>query len=155
MKKCCFTGHRKLKITQDLKDKLNNTLENLINQGVTDFYAGGALGWDMLCEQTVIELRRKYSHIRLHLILPCSEEEQTKNWNQSDKKQYDEILEKADNIEYVSGNYFRGCMKERNARLVELSDCCICYYNIKKSASGTGQTIRMAQKKGIYIIYLS
>ncbi len=154
MKKCCFTGHRKLKITQELKDSLNNTIESLINQDVTDFYAGGALGWDTLCEQTVIELRRKYPHIRLHLILPCSEKEQTAKWNNMQKTNFHQILTQADSIEYTSKDYFKGCMKKRNTRLVELCDCCICYYNTKKSTSGTAQTVRMAQKKGIYIIYL-
>ncbi len=154
MKKCCFTGHRKLKITQELKDSLNNTIESLINQDVTDFYAGGALGWDTLCEQTVIELRRKYPHIKLHLILPCSEKEQTAKWNNMQKTNFHQILTQADSIEYTSKDYFKGCMKKRNTRLVELSDCCICYYNTKKSTSGTAQTVRMAQKKGIYIIYL-
>lgn len=154
MKNCCFTGHRNLKITQKLKDNLKSTLENLINQGVTDFYAGGALGWDMLCEHTVVELRQKYPHIRLHLILPCSEELQIVKWNDSQKADFFELFRQADSIEYTSWNYFNGCMKKRNARLVELSDCCVCYYNNKKSASGTGQTVRMAQKKGIYIIFL-
>lgn len=46
-------------------------------------------------------------------------------------------------------------MKARNARLVELaSDYCICYWNPKNFRSGTGQTVRMAQKKGIEIINL-
>ena len=44
-------------------------------------------------------------------------------------------------------------MKARTARLVELaSDYCICYWNPKDFRSGTGQTVRMAQKKVIEII---
>ena len=34
------------------------------------------------------------------------------------------------------------------------SDYCICYWNSKDFRSGTGQTVRMAQKKGIEIINL-
>jgi len=152
LKKCCFTGHRKLKITQDLKDRLNNVLENLIGQGAEDFYAGGAVGWDTLCELEVIRLREKYANIRLNLVLPCSSDEQTKGWSEYDKKQYYEILGKANSIEYVSDNYFRGCMKKRNARLIEYAGCCICY--CKEKSSGTGQTIRMAEEKNIQIINL-
>lgn len=45
------------------------------------------------------------------------------------------------------------CMKERNARLVELaSECCIAYWNANNKRSGTGQTVRMAQKKGLEVI---
>lgn len=43
-------------------------------------------------------------------------------------------------------------MKIRNQRLVDLADICICYYNEKKSVSGTGQTVRMVQKKGIKVV---
>ena len=43
-------------------------------------------------------------------------------------------------------------MKERNQRLVDLADICICYYNENNSRSGTGQTVRMVQKKGIQLI---
>ena len=43
-------------------------------------------------------------------------------------------------------------MKKRNARLAELGDICICYYNEKDFRSGTGQTVRMAEKAGKRII---
>lgn len=65
---------------------------------------------------------------------------------------YDRILLMADSTEYISEKYYYGCMKARNARLVELADCCVCYYDNKKSASGTGQTVRMAERKNICII---
>ncbi len=53
MKTVCFTGHRDVKITRELKNRLMATLEKLIQNGCTDFYAGGAVGWDMLCEAAV------------------------------------------------------------------------------------------------------
>ena len=55
------------------------------------------------------------------------------------------------NVEKLNDEY----MKARNARLFELaSDYCICYWNPKGFRSGTGQTVRMAQKKGIEVINL-
>lgn len=58
-------------------------------------------------------------------------------------------------MEQVSERYYNGCMKARNARLVELAtDYCICYWNPKDFRSGTGQTVHMAQKKGIEVINL-
>ena len=64
MKSVCFTGHRDVKITRELKDRLMETLEMLIQMGCTDFYAGGAVGWDMLCEAAVLALRKKYPGIK-------------------------------------------------------------------------------------------
>ncbi len=57
MKSVCFTGHRTVEITALLEKSLIDTLEILISNGVTDFYAGGAYGFDILCELTVINMR--------------------------------------------------------------------------------------------------
>ena len=134
-----------------MRNKLIQVLEPLINDGATDFYAGGAIGFDTLAASTVIELRQQYPQIKLHLILPCCKAEQTAKWTAAQVAEYDSILSVADSVEYISEHYYNGCMKARNARLVELADCCICYYDNKKSASGTGQTIRMAVKEGLTI----
>lgn len=149
-KSCSFTGHRRIKVTQKLTDKLSAVIEKLIQNGVTDFYSGGAVGFDMLCEGTVLALREKYPDIRLNLVLPCSFKEQAKNWSDHDKVTFCEIFCAVDNVEYTSREYSKECMKIRNARLVELADCLVCFY-LGKYISGTGQTVRMAEKKGIDI----
>ena len=152
-KSCCFTGHRVLKITNELVDRLNKTLIGLIDNGVTDFYAGGAIGWDVICEQEVLHLRERFPQIKLHLVLPCSSDEQTAKWNDAQKEEYYKILNAANDVEYTSDQYYDGCMKVRNARLVELADFCVCYYN-NSIRSGTGQTVRMAKKRGIEVVNL-
>ena len=119
----------------------------MIDEGAANFYAGGAVGWDMLCESVVIELRERFPNIKLHLILPCSAEEQTAKWSESDKAEFGRLLLAADTVEICSEHYFDGCMKLRNQRLVDLSDVCVCYYN-GKQRSGTGQTVRMAERQG-------
>lgn len=154
IKSVCFTGHRNVKVTEKLVSLLKKTLTGLIENGASDFYAGGALGWDMLCEQTVIDLREKFPQIRLHLVLPCSSEEQTAKWNDMQKAKYQKIMSDADTVQYTSEHYYNGCMKARNARLAELADCLVCYYD-NRSRSGTGQTVRMASDRGINIINLA
>ncbi len=156
MKSACFTGHRKIKEdTAVLEKRLYNVLENYIkNQGLTDFYAGGAVGWDTISAITVLKLKKVYPCIRLHLILPCSNEEQTKKWTAEQQSVFYNILSLADSAEYMSQHYCNGCMKTRNARLVEYADCCFCYFNPDNNYSGTAQTINMAKKKHIDIINL-
>ncbi len=154
MKSVCFTGHRNIKEPAELKKALIEQLVKLINEGAANFYAGGAVGWDMLCESAVIELREKYPHIRLHLVLPCPAEEQTAKWSKSDKAEFRQLLSAADTVEICSEHYCDGCMKARNQRLVDLSDICVCCYNENDKRSGTGQTVRMARKKQICIINL-
>ena len=156
-KSVCFTGHRTIAEDKEtLSARLYALLERLVTeQKVTDFYTGGAVGWDALAALTVLKLRESYPEVKLHLVLPCPFEEQSAKWNEAQKAEYQHILGLADSVEQVSDRYYNGCMKARNVRLVELaSDYCICYWNPKNFRSGTGQTVRMAQKKGIEVINL-
>lgn len=153
-KTVCFTGHRNIEDAEELKKTLTKLLVKLIDEGATDFYVGGAIGFDMLCENTVIELRECFPHIKLHLILPCSAEEQTAKWSDSDKIECNRLLSAANTVEICTEHYSNGCMKARNQRLVEYADVCVCYFNENNKRSGTGQTVRMAIKKGIDVINL-
>ena len=42
-KSCFFTGHRVLKITDALSERLRETLIEFIENGATDFYIGGKM----------------------------------------------------------------------------------------------------------------
>ena len=152
MKSCCFTGHRVLKVTPELVSRLRNTIIDLHEQGVTEFINGAALGFDQLSSKAVIDLRSEYGDIHLHLLLPCPADEQVKGWNKAQIAEYMKILDEADSVTVISEHYTEDCMKRRNERLVELADCCVCYCNNPRS--GTGQTVRMAENKGIKVINL-
>lgn len=154
MRSACFTGHRNLTGDIDeLEKQVHKELEKaIIELGITDYYNGAALGWDLFCAAIVLKLKKAYPQVKLHMILPCSPEEQTKDWSEEQRSEYMSILSAADSIEQTSEHYYDGCMKVRNARLVELADCCFCYYNSNRKRSGTGQTVRMAQKKNIMVV---
>lgn len=97
MKKVFFTGHKNIENDIETISKLMQTIKNLLLEGATDFYAGGAMGWDMLCERAVLMFRdERVPYIKLHLILPCPPEEQTARWSSFDKERHREILETAD-----------------------------------------------------------
>ena len=154
---CFFTGHRSFLPKNDpaAAKNLMFIITALAEEGVTDFYAGGAYGWDAFCALSVIVLKKRFPDVKLHLILPCPPEQQTLKWSDEQKAEYNIIQGFADDVKIVSDNYTKDCMKKRNARLVELGDICICYYNENDFRSGTGQTVRMAQKanKTIFNLY--
>lgn len=158
-KSACFTGHRRLsEDAQNLYHRLYAVLGKLaVEQGITDFFAGGAVGFDTIAEQCVLRLRdalRGQADIRLHLVLPCSNAEQTRNWTPKQKQDFQCILQRADSVEYTSRMHYSGCMGRRNARLVEHADShCICYYDVNHQ-SGTAQTVNLAKEKGLEIINL-
>lgn len=153
MRSACFTGHRNLSCNISvLKADMYNKIERaIVNSGIVDYYAGGAIGFDTLAAEIVLILRRKYPNISLNLVLPCSTKEQTISWGDSYKRVYYNIIDQANNVEFVSPKYYNGCMKARNIRLVELADFCYCFYDPKQYKSGTAQTVRFAQNKHIPI----
>ncbi len=157
IKSMCFTGHRSIakKKLPFFLVHLQNLLENAVQKGFLDFYSGGAIGWDTYCAQTVLDLRDDYPDITLNLILPCSTNDQTAHWTKEQKIAYDCIYTKADSHEFIALDYTSDCMRQRNARLVELADCLVCYCYPSMARSGSAQTIRFAQKKGIPIINLA
>ena len=158
---CAFTGHRpksfpwKYNETAPdcvlLKEALEEQIKTLAEGGVTDFLSGMALGVDLWSAQIVLGLQEKYPAIRLHCILPC--EGQEAKWPAAAQEQYHAILKQASNVVYVSRKYTSNCMLERNHYLVDHASILLAVYN-GTQRSGTGATVRYAQKQGreIFII---
>ena len=73
-----------------------------VKNGAKDFYAGGAVGFDTLSSALVLKLCEVYPYIKLNLILPCPNEEQTEKWSKAEKVEFYRILRFADVVEYTS-----------------------------------------------------
>ena len=152
-KVACFSGHRELpQNCEELKAALKKAIIGLIDRGVIFFGAGGALGFDMLAEETVLKLKEEYPHIRLILILPCPPEQQTLKWNAEQRRRYYDILQKADKVRVLSPRYTRGCMLARNRHLVNNSAYLVCY--LHELHGGTAFTVDYARRRGLHIIKL-
>lgn len=150
---CCFSGHRRIP-NEDLliiKQKLMGAITSAIKDGYIFFGAGGALGFDTLAAQTVLELKKQYAHIRLILVLPCLS--QARYWREQDISEYELIKRSADKVVYTSQDYSYDCMHKRNRHLVENSSLCICY--LKEESGGTAYTVKYAESRGLRIINLS
>ena len=64
---CCFTGHRKIPLDQleSVTQRLRDAVLASIKDGYLYFGAGGALGFDTLAAQTVLNLKKDYQQIKL------------------------------------------------------------------------------------------
>jgi len=162
MQRCCaFTGHRPNKFpwkyNEDdercvaLKTALAEQIMALVDAGVIDFYSGGADGVDCWAALIVLELRKKNPMLKLHCILP--HEGQADKWSDSAQERYHSIFRQADSVEYVSHDYYDGCMIDRNHRLVEAAGLLLAVYNGVRR-SGTGATVNYARKLGRQIILI-
>lgn len=150
---CCFSGHRKIPPEQytQIAGRLRNEIERLIDSGYVFFGAGGALGFDTMVENTILDLKKEYTQIKLILVLPCKS--QTQGWNDADVKTYEDIKSQADKVVYTSDEYSSGCMFKRNRHLVDNSSVCICY--LTGCRGGTAYTVDYAKKAGLEIINLA
>lgn len=151
-KTCCFTGHRAMseQEKQVTAVRLRQVIAALVKEGVVYYGAGGALGFDTLAAQTVLEMKKEYPHLRLILVLPC--EDQTRNWRREDIEIYEDIKTRCDKVVYISHRYTPDCMYKRNRHLVDRSGTCICY--LTRESGGTAYTVRYARKKGLHVIGL-
>ena len=149
-KTCCFSGHRSMSGEEKLKVavRLRKIIEEQIKAGVVFYGAGGALGFDALAAQTVLEMKKEYPQLRLILVLPC--EDQTRGWHSEDIAVYEDIKRRSDKVVYVSRQYTKDCMHKRNRHLVDHSGTCICY--LTRASGGTAYTVDYARRKGLHVI---
>ena len=150
---CCFTGHRKISAEDmfAISEFLDRAIDKFIDIGVNVFRAGGAIGFDMIAALKVLEKRRSGKDIKLELYLPCRS--QADKWDRVNRETYDYILAMADKIIYVNENYTRGCMLERNRRMVEGSNICIGFCQTDKG--GSAYTIDYAKKQGLRVMNIA
>lgn len=148
-----FTGHRDLdkETVSALCEKLYRTVEELYQKGYTDYYCGGALGFDTLAALTVLNMKTTYPNLTLTVAVPCPE--QAKRWQESDRLLYESILQRADHVEILCEHYTRFCMMLRNRYMVDHASLVIAY--MQREEGGTAATVRYAKKKGVSVINLA
>lgn len=109
-KSCSFTGHRcdllygyniEIKEYKILAKILANFCKKLIvNQGVDEFYTGGALGFDTISFFAVEYLKREFPNIKNILCIPYDGHH--KRWiNKSDLDRLERMKKLADKVIYV------------------------------------------------------
>lgn len=147
---CCFTGHRRIPSEKQgiITERLRDELIKLIEQGYVYFGAGGALGFDTIAAQVVLELKGTYPQIKLILVLPCKT--QTRGWSKEAIEVYEDIKGKCDKYVYSSEDYDSSCMFKRNRHLIDNSSTCVCY--LTESSGGTAYTVDYGKRSGLRII---
>ena len=128
-KSLAFTGHRTVPIERqdEIRARLVEAVSLACKSGITCFYSGMAMGFDLMAAETVLSLKGKYPDIRL--------------------------ISRADQVIVLSEHYFHGCLLRRNDFMLEYSCGLIAFYD-GKPYGGTFYTCREAVKKGMDIVNL-
>lgn len=174
---CCFFGHRQIKITEELKQTLKKTIEDLITKNnVLTFLFGSRSDFNYLCHLLVTQLKEKYPALKRIAYTAKSEtcilENESDKWRKiylpiaKQKRQLlgveEEYLHKT---KYTAG---KADYIARNQAMINNSDYCIVYYDedykppLKKGSkrnigcyqpqSGTSIAYHYAQQKKKIII---
>lgn len=160
-KTVCFTGHRSQKLpwgfNEDdercvkMKKHLKETIESAIKRGYDTFITGMALGFDMICCEVVLELKKEYKHIKIIGALPCLN--QDCKWPIKEQQRYRNLIKQLDDTRCIYDTYIGPeCMLERNRFMINNSSLLIALFN--GQAGGTKSTIDYAKKQGLEIIIL-
>ena len=151
---CCFTGHRNIPKCDEQKilTRVHYLLQPLLDKGVRYFGVGGAVGFDMIVAEYLLDLRdRQGKKIKIISVLPFPEWRE--KWNEIDICRQDEIIHRSDKVTFVRDSYCRDVYLFRDQKLVDESGYCISYCN--RRTGGTAYTVRYALKKGLQVFNAS
>lgn len=162
---CCFFGHRKIEVTDELVNRLKDIVENLITEKKVDTFLFGSMSqFDKLCLQVVMEFKKNYPHIRRIYVRA--------EFPYIDKDYTSYLLKRYDHTYYPERmiNAGKAAYVERNYEMIDNSDYCVIYYdeNYKpprrknsrldlfdyQPKSGTAVAYDYAVKKGKSIVNL-
>lgn len=146
-----FTGHRIIPLVrqEEVRARLTAAVTLACKLGMTRFYCGMALGFDMMAAEVVLSLKDKFSDIQLIAVVPFSR--QSSRWASSEQERYYRILAKTDKVVTLSENYFRGCLLKRNDYMLSHSCGVIAYFD-GKPQGGTFYTVRKAERMKMDVV---
>lgn len=150
---CCFTGHRVIPQGEEAKilARVKSRIDKLISDGVLYFGVGGALGFDTMIAEYLIERKKRNSRIKIIEVLPFPE--YRNKWTEEQKQRASVIDAQMDKIVYCYDKSSREAYLGRDRHLVDCSAYCISYCT--KNTGGTAYTVRYAMKKGLSVWNMS
>ena len=123
---CCFIGQRSLP-PQEMERmfvNLNEAIDALLHQGVTNFICAGAPGFDMVAASLVIAKKEMGNDARLIFALPGEKQE---NFHSKEHARlFRDLIKEADEIRYAPEAY-SGQGKTQDFYMLDQSAFCVCY----------------------------
>ncbi len=121
---CCFFGHRKIEITDNLKRNLHTLVQKLITEERVDtFLFGSKSQFDTLCYQIISELKENYPYIKRIYVRShfpyISDDYKSHLLKFYEETYYPDKLLKSGKAAYV----------ERNCEMINKSKYCVVCFN--------------------------
>ena len=146
---CAVSGNRTVLNDLDIEKLKEIFIKLIINRDINTFLVGMAVGFDTICFKTLLEIRKNFN-IKIVACIPCANQDY--NYNEKQKKEYEKMLELADEKVYTGFEYTKKCMLIRNKYLVDNSSVLVVYS--RKKTGGTVYTKNYAINSCVPIIEL-
>ena len=154
---CCLTGHRVIPPGEEKKImvRARNILLRLIREkNVRYFGVGGAVGFDMMAAEYLLDLKAHKEHqLKIISVLPYPAWRETEGWTDELRRREDAILRACDKVVYVRPEYEKSVFLLRDRKLVDGSAYCISYCN--RPNTGTAYTVKYALSHGVKVFNAS
>lgn len=154
---CCLTGHRVIPPGEEKKImvRARNILLRLIReQNVRYFGVGGAVGFDMMATEYLLDLKAHKEHqLKIISVLPYPAWRETEDWTDELRRREENILRACDKVVYVRPEFETGVFLLRDRKLVDGSAYCVSYCN--RPRTGTAYTVKYALDRGVKVFNAS
>lgn len=145
---CTFAGHRDIDPERE-KAKLRAELENLLERDeIFCFYAGAMGAYDLLCSETVAELKRAYPNKKIILTLVEPDMSMSAAWKRQ-YDQYDDVVR----VAHRQAAYIEHPIIERNRWMVDHSQILIAC--VRRETGGAYRTFSYAHQNKLEMINIA
>ncbi len=140
---CCFFGHRE--VYQDIEEKLTETIEDLIGNGVDCFLVGHQGAFDAMVLRVLRKLRKSHGNLRYFVVLA---------YMPGNKEEYP-LLEAKETLypEGLECVHPRYAISWRNNWLISESEIVVCY--LTHEWGGAARFIEKARRKNKRVINIA
>ena len=154
MTTCCFIGHRNIPNSDELFFATKNTIQSLINAGITTFLFGSKSKFNDLCLNIVTEFKKTYPYLTRVFVRAEYEyiNQDYENYllQQYERTYYSKLAHNSGKLAYI----------KRNKEIIDKSDICVFYYeeNYKlpsNKSSGTKIAFDYAKTKNKIIFNMA
>ena len=154
---CCLTGHRVIPPGEEKKIMVRARyiiLRLIREKNVRFFGVGGAVGFDMLAAEYLLDLKAHREHqLRIISVLPYPAWRETEDWTDALRLREEHILRACDKVVYVRQEYEKNVFLLRDRKLVDGSAYCVSYCN--RPHTGTAYTVKYALDHGVKVFNAS
>ena len=136
---CAFFGHRDTVITPQLEERLTQTLRQLIDEGIDEFWCCEQGTFDWICRVVTLKLKKEFDFINVWYVCAYNPNKYSRIRQESLDRMFDGLIYN----DKIARGVPRFAILRRNRYIVQNADVIVCY--VEHDYGGAYQTIELAK----------